>query len=380
MSSDTASHRLHAHLIGQPGSRDRLNTPALILDLAAFERNVARMADFARKHGLALRPHAKSHKSADIARAQIAAGAVGLCCAKLGEAEALAAEGIDGLHLTSPVVTPPAIARLAALSRRLTSLSVVADHPAAVDALGSAAQGGPPLTVFVDIDPGIRRTGVASANDAVTLARLIADCPSLRYGGVQFYCGAQQHIQNFAERREAIAERTRYLSTYLADLAAAGLSPKVVTGGGTGSHAIDTELGVLTELQVGSYIFMDREYTECDLDGGGAMPFETALRVDARVISANAIGLITIDAGLKAFATDAGPATISAGAGDDARYRFMGDEHGAVIGTDLPGLGARITLGTPHCDPTVNLYDAYHVVNGEDLVAIWPVTARGCSA
>ena len=379
MSSDTASHRLHAHLIGQPGSRDRLNTPALILDLAAFERNVARMADFARKHGLALRPHAKSHKSADIARAQIAAGAVGLCCAKLGEAEALAAEGIDGLHLTSPVVTPPAIARLAALSRRLTSLSVVADHPAAVDALGSAAQGGPPLTVFVDIDPGIRRTGVASANDAVTLARLIADCPSLRYGGVQFYCGAQQHIQNFAERREAIAERTRYLSTYLADLAAAGLSPKVVTGGGTGSHAIDAELGVLTELQVGSYIFMDREYTECDLDGGGAMPFETALRVDARVISANAIGLITIDAGLKAFATDAGPATISAGAGDDARYRFMGDEHGAVIGTDLPGLGARITLGTPHCDPTVNLYDAYHVIDGEDLVAIWPVTARGRS-
>ena len=380
MSKDIASHRLHAQLIGQPGSRDWLNTPALILDLAAFERNVARMADFARKHGLALRPHAKSHKSADIARAQIAAGAVGLCCAKLGEAEALAAEGIDGLHLTSPVVTPPAIARLAALSRRLTSLSVVADHPAAVDALASAAQGGPPLTVFVDIDPGIRRTGVATANDAVTLARLIADCPSLRYGGVQFYCGAQQHIQNFAERREAIAERTRYLSKCLADLAAAGLSPKVVTGGGTGSHAIDAELGVLTELQVGSYIFMDREYAECDLDGGGAMPFETALLVDARVISANAIGLITIDAGLKAFATDAGPATIIAGAGDDARYRFMGDEHGAVMGTDLPGLGARITLGTPHCDPTVNLYDAYHVINGEDLVAIWPVTARGRSA
>ena len=380
MNKDIASYRLHAHLIGQPGSRDWLNTPALILDLAAFERNVVRMADFARKHGLALRPHAKSHKSADIARAQIAAGAVGLCCAKLGEAEALAAEGIDGLHLTSPVVTPPAIARLAALSRRLTSLSVVADHPAAVDALASAAQGGPPLTVFVDIDPGIRRTGVVTANDAVTLARFIADCPSLRYGGVQFYCGAQQHIQNFPERREAIAERTRYLCKYLADLAAAGLPPKVVTGGGTGSYAIDAELGVLTELQVGSYIFMDREYAECDLDGGGAMPFETALLVDSRVISANAIGLITIDAGLKAFSTDAGPATIIAGAGDDARYRFMGDEHGAVMGTDLPRLGARITLGTPHCDPTVNLYDAYHLINGEDLTAIWPVTARGRSA
>lgn len=377
---DTASHRLHAHLIGQPGSRDWLNTPALLLDLAAFERNVSRMAAFARKHGLDLRPHAKSHKSADIARAQLAAGAVGLCCAKLGEAEALAAEGIDGLHLTSPVVTAPAIARLAALSRRMASISVVADHPDAVDALAVAAQGGPPLNVLVDIDPGIRRTGVASPHHAVKLARRIVERPSLSYGGVQFYCGAQQHIARFAERRDAIVERTQYLSGCLAELAAAGLSPGVVTGGGTGSHVIDAELGVLTELQVGSYIFMDREYAECDLDGGGAIPFETALLVDARVISANAIGLVTIDAGLKAFATDAGPATIISGAGDDARYRFMGDEHGAVIGTDLPGIGARVTLGTPHCDPTVNLYDAYHVISGEVLTAIWPVTARGRSA
>ena len=377
---DTASHRLHAPLIGQPGSRDWLNTPALILDIAAFESNIARMAAFARKHGLALRPHAKSHKSADIARAQLAAGAVGLCCAKLGEAEALADEGIDGLHLTSPVVTAPAIARLTALSQRMASLSVVADHPDVVDALAIAAQGGPPLKVFVDIDPGIRRTGVASPQAAVALARRIAERPSLSYGGVQFYCGAQQHIQSFAERRNAIIERTGYLSICLNELAAAGLAPGVVTGGGTGSHVIDAELGVLTELQVGSYIFMDREYSECDLDGGGALPFQTALMVDARVISANAEGLVTIDAGLKAFSTDAGPATIIAGAGDGARYRFMGDEHGAVIGTDLPDLGARITLGTPHCDPTVNLYDAYHVVRSEVLTAIWPVTARGRSA
>ena len=377
---DTASHRLHAPLIGQPGSRDWLNTPALILDIAAFESNIARMAAFARKHGLALRPHGKSHKSADIARAQLAAGAVGLCCAKLGEAEALADEGIDGLHLTSPVVTAPAIARLTALSQRMASLSVVADHPDVVDALAIAAQGGPPLKVFVDIDPGIRRTGVASPQAAVALARRIAERPSLSYGGVQFYCGAQQHIQSFAERRNAIIERTGYLSICLNELAAAGLAPGVVTGGGTGSHVIDAELGVLTELQVGSYIFMDREYSECDLDGGGALPFQTALMVDARVISANAEGLVTIDAGLKAFSTDAGPATIIAGAGDGARYRFMGDEHGAVIGTDLPDLGARITLGTPHCDPTVNLYDAYHVVRSEVLTAIWPVTARGRSA
>jgi D-serine deaminase-like pyridoxal phosphate-dependent protein len=255
------------------------------------------MASFARTHGLALRPHAKSHKSADIARAQLAAGAVGLCCAKLGEAEALAAEGIDDLHLTSPVVTAPAIARLAALAGRGTRLSVVADHPDAVDALAAALQGGPRLKVFVDIDPGIHRTGVASPDHAVALARRIRDRPSLGYGGVQFYCGAQQHIQSFAARRDAIVERTGYLTACLAALAVAGLPPAVVTGGGTGSHAIDAELGVLTELQAGSYIFMDREYNDCDLDGGTTAGFETSLLVDARVISANAPGLVTIDAG-----------------------------------------------------------------------------------
>lgn len=376
MPAPTASHRLHAHLIGQPGSRDRLNTPALILDLDAFEHNVARMASFAGTHGLALRPHAKSHKSADVARAQLAAGAAGLCCAKLGEAEALAAEGVDGLHLTSPVVTPPAIARLAALSRRMTDLSVVVDHPDAVDALALAARQGPGLKVLVDIDPGIHRTGVPSPDDAVALARRIVDRPSLIYGGVQFYCGAQQHIQRFAERRDAIVDRTAYLTGCLCALADAGLPPSVVTGGGTGSHAIDAELGVLTELQVGSYVFMDREYNDCEFDGGA---FETALMVDARVISANSPGLVTVDAGLKAFATDAGPPTL-AGADGNARYRFMGDEHGAITGSDLPGLGARVTLTTPHCDPTVNLYDAYHVVRGDMLVAIWAVTARGRSA
>lgn len=174
----TASHRLHAGLIGEPGSRSRLNTPALVLDIEAFARNVAKMAEFAGARGIALRPHAKTHKSADVAHAQIAAGAVGLCCAKLGEAEALATEGIDGLHLTSPVVSPPGIARLAALNARSESLSVVADHPGPVDAMAAAAAGGRPLRVIVDIDPGIGRTGVASAQHAVALARQITQSRS----------------------------------------------------------------------------------------------------------------------------------------------------------------------------------------------------------
>jgi D-serine deaminase-like pyridoxal phosphate-dependent protein len=374
----TPSEQLHRHLIDQPGSRDRLNTPALVLDLDALASNIAAMASWARERGLALRPHAKTHKSAEIGQRQIAAGAVGLCCAKLGEAEALAEHGVGSILLTSPVVTAPGIARLVALNDRIADLAVVADHPDAVATI-AAAMTGKPIRVLVDIDPGIHRTGVASAEAATVLARRIAEAPALVYGGVQFYCGAQQHIATFADRRGAIADRTAYLQTVLAALGDAGLSPPVVTGGGTGSHRIDAELGVLSELQVGSYVFMDREYRECDL----GTDFTTALMVDTRVISANAAGMVTLDAGLKALATEAGPPLILAGAAAASSYRFTGDEHGALIapgGARSPALGDRVTLMTPHCDPTVNLYDAYHVVRGDTLVAIWPVTARGRSA
>jgi D-serine deaminase-like pyridoxal phosphate-dependent protein len=164
---------------------------------------------------------------------------------------------------------------------------------------------------------------------------------------------------------------------------AAGLTPPIVTGGGTGTHAIDAELGVYTELQVGSYVFMDRQYEVCALREDGAVPFETSLMVDARVISANHPRLVTVDAGLKAFATEAGDPPILAGAPEGSTYRFVGDEHGAVIppeGATPPALGDRVTLAAPHCDPTVNLYEAFHVVRGDTLEAIWPVTARGRSA
>jgi D-serine deaminase-like pyridoxal phosphate-dependent protein len=251
------------------------------------------------------------------------------------------------------------------------ALSVVADHPDNVAAL-AAVEG---LTVFVDVDPGNRRTGVASAEAAVALADAIASA-GLRLGGVQYYCGSQQHIGSFAERRAVIAEKTDYLRAVLAALAAAGHAVPIVTGGGTGSFAIDAELGVLTELQVGSYIFMDREYSDCEFAEG--LRFESALMVDATVVSANAEGLVTIDAGLKAFAADAGVPVVLAGVSGTSRYAFMGDEHGAIFGETLPGLGARVTLMPPHCDPTVNLYDRYWVVEGDMVVDAWPVTARGC--
>jgi D-serine deaminase-like pyridoxal phosphate-dependent protein len=372
---------LHNHLIGQQGSRAGLNTPVLVIDEGALRRNVAAMANFARARGLALRPHAKTHKSVDIAKLQLAAGAVGVCCAKLGEAEVMADGGVGAILITSPVVAPQGIERLMQLNARVGDLRVVADNPENVAALALAAEAaGKSLSVLVDIDPGIRRTGVASPEAAVRLATQIAEASSLRFGGVQFYCGVQQHIASFADRRAAIVERTEYLRGIVEALRGAGLEPELVTGGGTGTYFIDAELGLLNELQAGSYVFMDRQYNECDLRGDGAAAFETALQIDARVISANSASMATIDAGFKSMATDGGTPTVLAGAPAGAMFVFMGDEHGALIAPDhVFRIGDAVTLAAPHCDPTVNLYDYYHVVRDGTLAAIWPVSARGRS-
>jgi 3-hydroxy-D-aspartate aldolase len=375
--------RLHQHLIGQQGSRGLLNTPVLVIDVDALERNIAAMAAFARQHRVALRPHAKTHKCAEIARRQIAAGALGICCAKLGEAEALAEAGVAGLHITSPVVAAPGIDRLIELVRRSPDSTVVVDHPDNAAALNAAAmEAGLVLGVLIDIDPGMHRTGAASPEAVLDLARRIKGLPALRYGGVQFYCGRHQHIESYAERRAQIEERTAYLSSIVALLAADGLKPAIVTGSGTGTHKIDAELGVFTELQVGSYVFMDRQYNDCDIRGEGNPTFETALQIDARVVSANTSGMCTIDAGLKSMSTEAGPPPVLAGAPSGSTVRFMGDEHAAITtpdGSAAPALGSAVTLVPPHCDPTVNLYDAFHVVRTNTLVDIWPVTARGRS-
>lgn len=372
---------LHRPLIGQQGSRLALNTPALVIDREALARNIAAMAAFAKQHGVALRPHAKTHKSVEIARMQMAAGALGVCCAKLGEAEALADGGINAILITSPVVTPQAIARLVTLHERVGDLKVCADNPANVDALAAAFKGASrPLPIVVDIDPGIRRTGVPSPEAAVALARQIDGAASLTFAGVQFYCGVQQHIEKFDERRAAIEERTEYLRKVIEALSAAGMAPQIISGGGTGTHQIDAPLGVFNELQVGSYVFMDRQYNDCDLYGDAKPMLEQALFVDTHVVSANSQGMATLDSGFKSMSTDGGSPKVVEGAPENSMFVFMGDEHGALIAMDHAfKVGDRVVLTPPHCDPTVNLYDAYHVVRDGTLVDIWPVSARGRS-
>jgi D-serine deaminase-like pyridoxal phosphate-dependent protein len=375
---------LNAGLVGVPGGRKRLETPALVIDLDRFEENIERMALFGRENQIAIRPHAKTHKSAEIARRQIAAGAPGICAAKLGEAEALAEAGIGSILITSPVVAERGIERLVSLNTRMDQLMAVCDNMNVAQRLAdAAAESGKPLKLLVDIDPGMGRTGLPPGDDAAALVCAIVHNPAFEFKGLQFYAGNLQHLESRGERREKSLSALAALAHFCRRLRSEGVVPEIVTGAGTGTYDIDPDARVLTELQVGSYVFMDRQYNEVWEKSGGRPPFETSLFVQTTVISANREGLATTDAGFKAFATDAGPPLIVSGAPAGANYFFFGDEQGGILyapAQDRLAPGDIVTCAVPHCDPTVNLYDFYHLVRGDRLVAIWPIEARGCSA
>jgi D-serine deaminase-like pyridoxal phosphate-dependent protein len=375
---------VNAELIGCPGSRYGLATPALVIDLDIFEQNLARMAEFARVRGISLRPHAKTHKCAEIARRQIAAGALGICTAKLGEAEALVDSGIDSILITSPIVTERAIARLMQLNARVGDLMAVCDNSTIATKLAEAAvRYGKKLKLLVDIDPGMGRTGLRPCDDAARLVHMLARDPAFEFKGLQCYAGNLQHLESRNERREKSLGALAELAEFCRRVRDEGISLEILTGGGTGTFDIDPDARVLTELQVGSYIFMDRQYNDVWEKCGSAAPFETSLFVQTTVISANRESLVTTDAGFKAFATDAGAPQIVSGAPSGASYFFFGDEQGGILySSDTERLipGDVVTCAVPHCDPTVNLYDRYHLIRGDRLEAIWSIEARGCSA
>ncbi len=369
-------------LIGQPGSRGQLLTPALVLDLDMLEANIAAMADWAKQGNFALRPHGKSHKSPDIARRQVAAGAVGLCCASLREAQVMAAHDIPGLLITTPLA-PDKAPLVIDLIKAGGDVAVVADHPALVEAYGAAATAvGVEVQVFVDLDVGLGRTGTPSAEVAIELAGLITAHPALKYGGVQGYMGHLQHVDDHGERRGRLDGDTNDLQGKVDALIKANLPPPVVSGGGTGTHRLDAEYGTIGEFQVGSYLFMDAQYLTVQQTAADARPYGTALFVQTSVVNINHPGYAVTDAGLKSFATDGPFPIIARGAPEGASYRYMGDEHGAIDfaeASDSLDLGDRVECVVPHCDPNVNLYNDYHVVRGDTLVEIWPVAARGNS-
>jgi D-serine deaminase-like pyridoxal phosphate-dependent protein len=349
-----------------------VDTPALLVDLDAFERNLATMAETAR--GVRLRPHAKSHKCPEIARRQIALGAVGVCCQKVSEAEALVDGGVADVLIANEVVGRAKLERLATLARRAKVSVCVDDAQNARDLDEAARAAGVRLDVLVEVDVGAQRCGVAPGAPALHLARVVAGCAGLRFAGLQAYQGAAQHLRSIAERRAAIAqaiERARATRDLIED---EGLDCEVVTGAGTGSFPFEQASGVYTELQPGSYVFMDADYGRNSWDGFPR--FEQSLYIWTTVMSTPAPGRAVVDAGLKAHSVDSGMPLVVGMPG--VEYAKASDEHGVLrVAAGAPALGAKLRLVPGHCDPTVNLYDWLVGVRGERVEALWPVAARG---
>jgi D-serine deaminase-like pyridoxal phosphate-dependent protein len=361
-------------------SRSAIDTPALIVDIKALDRNIATMAARAKAWGVALRPHAKTHKCSAIARRQVAAGARGIACATIDEAEVMVNADLPGVLVTSPLATEHKVSRLMELAHRRPDLAVVADHPQHVALLDEMARrSGVSLSVVVDLDVGDHRTGVTTLEGAVSLAQQINAARNLRFAGIQGYAGRLQHVADFAKRSSEAAKAAKQLAELRTRLQVLGLVPSVVTGAGTGTHAIDGPGGVFTELQVGSYIFMDAEYANVALDEDAQNPFEPALFVQTTVVSSNQRDFVTTDGGTKAFALNGPPPQILSGPAAGCTYEFQGDEHGKI--NLKPGvrlsLGDRLECQPPHCDPTVCLYDRIVCVKGDEVVDIWPIDARG---
>ncbi len=368
-------------LIGRPGSRDVLSTPALVVDVDLLDKNIGTMADYARSHNFALRPCLKIHKSIEIARRQVAAGAIGLCCATLSEAECLVSAGIPSPLIFSPIVTPGKLARLTLLNTKTDDLLVVADSVDHVEDLAVVARNsGSPLSVLVDYEMGAGRTGVPDAKDAVALAHRIAGTPGLTFAGLQGYNGAVTMIPSFAGRRKEYLARTTQLGEIVGQLTADGLAPRIVSGGGTGTHDIDAHLGVFTELQVGTYIFMDVFFDRLQLRDDGARPFQTALSVYGTVISTASDGFVITDVGAKeidGYHSEPDPVILS-GAPSGSRYSLVGDDLGRIDlpeGSVPPAVGDTVKLMPPRAWEVVPFYTIFHCVSGTELVDIWPVDA-----
>jgi D-serine deaminase-like pyridoxal phosphate-dependent protein len=356
---------------------DAVDTPALVVDLDAMERNLRAMAAFAAARGVRLRPHAKMHKCAAIARLQVAAGAVGVCVQKTSEAEAMAAGGIDDIYISNEVVDPAKLDRVAALAGRVR-LAIAVDSEEGIDRLAAATRrAGTAVSVFVEVDVGHGRCGVAP-DRAGALARRAVDA-GLAFAGLQAYHGSAQHLASVEARRDASRHAARRTEEARDAVGAAGLACPLVTGSGTGTVAFDAEAGPWGEWQAGSYLFMDREYA--DLDRADAGPrFEHALFVKCQVMSRAATHVV-VDAGHKAFALDAGPPRV---VDRPLAYRGASDEHAVLVplaGATLPAIGETVWLVPGHCDPTVNLHDRYVALRGGRargvVEATWTVDARG---
>ncbi|MES2712708.1 MAG: DSD1 family PLP-dependent enzyme [Pseudomonadota bacterium] len=358
----------------EPGMpEDEVDTPALVLDLDAFEANLDMMAGLLAPTGTRLRAHAKTHKSTVIAKLQMARGAIGQCVQKVAEAEALAWGGIPDILVSNQVVGARKLARLAALAH-IAQVAICADDPAQIAAVEAAAEAaGVRIPVLVEVDVGAARCGVEPGPPAVALAEHIAASKHLRFGGLQAYHGSAQHQRTPEQRAGSITQAAESCRRTVEQLRQRGMDCPIVGGGGTGTFRLEAASGVYTEIQAGSYAFMDADYAR----NSDAPPFQHALFVLATVMSRSIPGVAVVDAGHKAVAIDSGLPVVWDRPG--LRYAGASDEHGKILieGGAAPALGEKLRLIPGHCDPTVDRFDWYVGIRRGRVECLWPVSARG---
>lgn len=365
-----------------PGMDEKdIQTPCLILDLDALERNIRKMGDYARAHGMRHRAHGKMHKSVDVARLQERlGGAIGLCCQKVSEAEVFVRGGIKDVLVTNQVRDPRKIDRLARLPRSGSRITVCVDDIDNVAELSTATQRNDThLGCLVEIDCGAGRCGVTTSQDVVALAKAIDIAPGLSFDGIQAYQGAMQHLDRYEDRKAELDIAIEIVESAVKALKSVGLEPGLVSGGGTGSYCFEAGSGIYNELQCGSYAFMDADYGRIlDKDGQriDQAEWENALFILTQVMSHVKADLAICDAGLKAQSVDSGLPSVFGR--DDIRYVKCSDEHGVI--EDKRGIlkvGEKLRLVPGHCDPTANLHDWYVGVRHGKVETVWPISARG---
>jgi 3-hydroxy-D-aspartate aldolase len=363
--------------VGMP--LERVDTPALLVDLDIFERNLNTMADSLSDTEVRLRPHAKTHKSPIIALRQMKLGAVGVCCQKVGEAEAMVTGGVPDVFISNEIVGKSKLQRLMSLAKQ-AKVAVCADDPFHVLEYGAAArENGVELDVFVELNVGGARCGLEPGEPVLRLARQISDTSGLRFAGLQAYHGTAQHLRTPVEREAAIRSAVgRVLETKSA-LEANGIACETVTGAGTGTYRLEAASKVYNELQAGSYIFMDVDYAKnLDADGEPVRSFQHSLFVYSTVISRPTRDRAVLDAGHKAVPIDSGMPQVFGMS--DVEYTRPSDEHGTLMikNSDYSlKIGDKVMLVPAHCDPTVNLFDWYVGIRNNRVDLLWPITARG---
>jgi D-serine deaminase-like pyridoxal phosphate-dependent protein len=348
---------------------EEVDTPALILDLDAFERNLETLRETVKGKPIRIRPHAKTSKCPEVARRQIALGAVGVCCQKVSEAEAMVEGGIGDVLVSNEVVGAPKLARLAALAKK-ARIGICVDS---AEGLAQLKAAGADVDVYVEIEVGMKRCGVPPGKPAVDLARAII-ASNLRFSGLQAYHGRAQHLRTLEERHAVIAAAAEAVRMTKDLLKKSGIACPTVTGAGSGTYMFEVQSGAWDEIQPGSYAFMDADYARNEW--AAPLPrFEHALFVLTTVMSRPSPALAVVDAGLKASSVDSGLPGLWQRPG--LTYTHASDEHGWVEGTEAPRLGEKLLLVPGHCDPTINLYDWYVCVRRGAVEALWPITARG---